>query len=55
MFSNELLSDLYDQNLHVYGLKHESLRKLFKTTLHDWKNSYRGIDLNLRLDFVFGV
>jgi hypothetical protein len=55
MFSNDLLSDLCDQNLQLYGLKHESLRRLFKTTLHDWKNSHRGSDLSLCLDFVFGV
>jgi hypothetical protein len=57
MFGNDLLNDLYDQHLHVSGLKHESIRRLFKATLNDWKSSYRNIEpsLQLRLDFAFGI
>jgi hypothetical protein len=57
MFANNILSATYDQHLLVTGLRYESIKRLFRATLGDWRNSLRSVEpaLSLRLDFVFGV
>lgn len=57
MFSNDILSDIYDEHLTMKGIIGDNIKRIFKTTLNEWHNTNRGIEplLNFKLDFVFGI
>lgn len=57
MFGNDILSDIYDEHLSVKGIIGDTIKRMFKTTLSEWRNINRGIEpsLTLKLDYAFGI